>query len=155
MATDTHGWATNFYFTVVFQSKWDMFRCSFSEVSGLDIQIKLDEKRNYTERWAFLPREITHGNITLKRPVTSTNKKEPFSVWLSKCLKQDSVGKIVPYDMIIKLLDENGEPLAGWMCTHAFPISWTLSSLDSQKSELVTETVVVAYNRLERITQSK
>lgn len=152
MATDTHGWATNFYFTVVFQSKWDMFRCSFSEVSGLDMEVKREEI-HYTESWAFFPREITHGNITLKRPVTAVNKKEPFTVWLSKCLKNDKAGKIIPYDMIIKLLDESGEPLAGWMCTHAFPTKWSLSGLDSQKSELATETVVVTYNRLERVTQ--
>lgn len=146
-----HGWATNFYFTVAFQSKWDMFVCSFSEVSGLDVEVKT-EKSSYTENWAFLPREITHGNITLKRPVTAVNKKDPFTVWLSKYLKNDKTGRVIPYDMIIKLLDERDKPLAGWMCTHAFPIKWSLSRLDSQKSELATETVVITYNRIERVT---
>lgn len=154
MAVSTHDWAMNFYFSVVFQSKWDMFRSSFMEVSGLDIQVKLERGQKFTERWAFLPRALRHGNITLKRPLPA-DKKEPFTVWLNKCLKEDKKGKIIPYDMIIKLLDENGEPLVSWMCTHAFPISWTLGSLNSEKSELATETVIIAYNRLERITQSK
>ena len=154
MAASTQNWATNFYFSVVFQSKWDMFRCSFTEVSGLDTQVEFKGFAVEFGNQFFLPRGIKHGNITLKRPMTS-NKKDPFSVWLNKCLKNDRIGKIIPYDMIIKLLDEEGEPMASWMCTHAFPISWTLSSLNSEKSDLATETVVVAYNRLERITQSK
>lgn len=155
MAASTQGWATKFYFSVVFQSKWDMFRSSFTEVSGLDMKVEFMELSICANGWAYLPRVIKHGKITLKRPLVAANKRDPFTVWLNKCLKTDLFGKVIPYDMIIKLLDENGEPLASWMCTHAFPVSWTLSDLDSQKSELATETVVVAYNRLERISQSK
>lgn len=140
----------SFYFLVDFQSKLDHFQTSFTEVSGLDIRLETHEKPNDTGIWIKMPAKVTYGNITLKRPATPLNN-DTFLKWVNKCLKTDKDKRIIPYDVIIKLLDEKGNPLIGWKCAYAYPIQWTPGGLDAEKSGLATETVVLTCNRIDRI----
>ena len=50
-------------------------------------------------------------------------------------------GHLEVYDLVIKLLDLKGKPLAGWLCRHAYPIKWQLEALDSVGSALSCETI--------------
>ena len=97
-----------------------------------------------------MPGKVTYGNITLKRPVMPL-KDDEFAQWVDGCLKADKGGSIIPYNMIVKLLDTEGVPLTAWQCACAYPIQWTLSGLDSGKSELAAETIVITCNRIERL----
>lgn len=139
-----------FHFLVEFQSKLDRFKVSFVEVSGLDIQLKTEDHPNDTGVWIKMPRQATYGNITLKRPVAAL-KTDPFSQWVNKILTTDNDKRIVPYDAIVKLLDSNRNPLAGWQCVRTYPIQWTLDGLDAARNELAIETIVLACNRITRI----
>lgn len=40
------------------------------------------------------------------------------------------------YDLVIKLLNEQGKLLTGWLGRHAYPIKWSLYSREATKSEL-------------------
>ncbi|WP_304252121.1 phage tail protein [Parabacteroides gordonii] len=145
-------WAfpVRFYFMVEFQSKLDRFQTSFTEVSGLDMRVETIKKTSDTGIWITMPGGVQYGKITLKRPIPPDNN-DTFTQWIYKCLKADTNKKMIAYDMIIKLLNKEGNPLAGWICSYAYPLQWTLDSLNSEDSKLVTETVIMACNRIDRL----
>ena len=60
-------------------------------------------------------------------------------------------GHLEVYDLVIKLLDLKGKPLAGWLCRHAYPIKWQLEALDSVGSALSCETITLAYGSMKRL----
>ena len=142
----------SFHFLVDFQKFGEHFQASFSEVSGLDIQLKGEAKLNDSGNRVVLPGEQNFGNITLKRSIVPMGTKDTFSTWVNKAFTPDKGKFIIAYDAIIKLLDDGGNPIAGWKCSCTYPIHWSLSTMNAKKSELAVETVVLVCNRIERIT---
>ena len=100
-----------------------------------------------------MPSRIAYGNITLKRHVTPL-RDDTFTQWINVCLKadKDKGEYIKPYDMVIKLLDKDGNPLEGWNCVCAYPVQWSLSVLNAEKSDVAIETIIMTCNRIERVT---
>ena len=145
-------WAlpVNFYFLVEFQSKFDRFQTSFTEVSGLNMQMSTEEKPSDAGMWIKMPGGTKYGNITLKRPVP-LESNDTFTQWIDNSLQADKDKKMIPYDMIVKLLGKDGKPLAGWICSHAYPTQWSLDALNAEKSGLATESVIMSCNRMDRI----
>lgn len=137
----------DFYFNVEFQSKFDRFTASFTEVSGLGMKITGDKKMTDIGVRVKMPGGVTYDEVTLKRPA----QNDLFAQWVRKCLKADANKVMVPYDMIIKLLDKEGNPAISWMCSHAFPTQWTLGSLNAEQSALAMETIVISCNRIDNI----
>ena len=109
------------------------------EVSGLNMQLQTENKPNDEMTQIQVPNGLSHGNVTLRHPLMPLSDK--FTEWINGC-----------FTYIDKLLNKDGKPLAGWLCSHAYPIQWNLDSLDSMKSELSKESIVMACNRLKRIT---
>lgn len=140
-----------FYFRVDFQRGKEHFQVSFMEVSGLGMQFQINSKPNDEMTRIQVPNGLSHGNITLKRPLMPLSDK--FSEWINGCFTyiEKEPREIKAFDMVIKLLNKDGKPLAGWLCSHAYPIEWNLDSLDSMKSEFSKESIVMACNRLKRI----
>lgn len=132
-----------------------MFQASFAEVSGIGWNFITEEKTGNENQKQKMLQGISYGNITLKRPVASLD--DPFSKWVNSCLTlmllSGSKGWIrkKACDVIIKLLDANGKPLVGWACYYAYPMKYDVSSLNAEKSGLAMETVILTYNRLERV----
>lgn len=116
------------------------------EVSGLEMGLKGKNRPTDSGVWIIMPAGLQYGKITLKRPVDTT---DTFGKWIYKCLKADTNKRMIPYDMIIKLLDKDAQPLVSWTCFHAYPIKWSLGNLDSDKNGLAVETVVMGCNRIE------
>lgn len=141
-----------FYFRIDFQRGKEHFQASFMEVSGLNIQMRTINKRNDEMTRIQIPNGLSYGNVTLKHPLMPLSDK--FTEWINGCFTfiEKNPREIKAFDMVIKLLNENGKPLAGWLCSHAYPIQWNLDNLDSMKSELSKESIVMACNRLKRIT---
>lgn len=139
----------SFYFRVDFQSKFDRFQASFTEVSGLDMRLAGGAKPEFTGLWMNMPKGREYGKVTLKRPVMD----DTFRKWVRKCLEVDQDKRMVAYDMVIKLLDKEGQPLASWLCSHVYPIQWTLGGFIAEKSDLATETIIMGCNRIEFVTQ--
>lgn len=139
----------SFYFRVDFQSKFDRFQASFTEVSGLEMRLEGESKPTDAGIWIKMPGGVKYGKITLKRPMRDDN----FRKWVYQCLEADKDKKMIPYDMVVKLLDKEGQPLAGWLCSHTYPVQWTLSGFSAEKSDLATETVIMGCNRIEFVTR--
>lgn len=140
----------NFYFLVEFQSKLERFQTSFTEVSGLNMQLSTVEKPSDLGLWIIMPGGVKYGNITLKRPVPLTSD-DTFTQWVDECLQADKNKRMIPYDMIVKLLGKDGKPLMGWKCSHSYPTQWNLDALNAEKSGLATESVIISCNRMDRI----
>lgn len=139
----------SFYFRVDFQSKFDRFQASFTEVSGLDMRLVGNAEPEFTGIWMKMPEGREYGKVTLKRPVMD----DTFRKWVRKCLEADQNKKLMVYDMVIKLLDKEGQPLASWLCSHVYPVQWTLGGFVAEKSDLATETIVIGCNRINFISQ--
>ena len=118
---------------------------SCSEVSGLETEY---------EKITYRAEKLSHGDITLKRPVMPLS--EPFTVWMNDCFNSMKTmeKKIRTFDMVIKLLNSQGKPLAGWLGRHAYPVKWSLINLDAAKSELSNETITMICASLKRITNN-
>lgn len=139
-----------FYFRVDFQRQSTHFQVSFLEVSGLSQTIQTSERKNDDYTRTKIPESITNGNITLKCPIYPL--ADSFSKWIDSCFAYADKGTMEAYDMVIKLLDKNGKPSAGWLCSHAYPIKWSLGTLNGAHSGLALETVEMTCNRLKRIS---
>jgi T4-like virus tail tube protein gp19. len=50
------------------------------------------------------------------------------------------------------LLDAGHFPLNNWSVLNAYPVKWDISALNSQKNELVIETLEMAYTNLIRMS---
>ena len=154
-------WAipVGFYFQVDFQRMGGpMFGASFKEVTGLGWEFSLESKLDNSGATIQMPKALRFSKVELKYPVG--DKSEEFQKWLDKCYRifdeiSDSVSpqkrKADMYDMVIKLLDEKGMPLAAWNCYHAYPVKWSLGGLDSETSKLAMESVTMTFNSIRRI----
>ena len=139
----------SFYFRVDFQRGSTHFQASFMQISGLDMVISTEEKGSVMKY--KMPTGISHSDITLKRPLTSCS--DGFTSWVNSWQNwmEGRDGHLEVYDLVIKLLDLKGKPLAGWLCRHAYPIKWQLEALDSVGSALSCETITLAYGSMKRL----
>lgn len=142
----------SFYFRVDFQRGKEHIKASFMEVSGLEMQLIVEDMTDDNNTRTKMPKALSHGCITFKRPIAPLS--EPFTKWMNDCFgyMESKDRKIETYDMVIKLLNEQGKPLAGWLGRHAYPIKWSLGSLDATQSGLSNETITMTCASLKRIT---
>lgn len=141
-----------FYFQVQFHFGSQHITASFQEISGLEQEIKFQELAQAGSDGVKirLPKEVVHGNLTLKRALEPLS--EEFSAWVNKCFNYATNGRITPCTMVISLMDSERKAVASWSCSHVFPTKWNLGTLDAQRSGLAIETMIMTYNRLERKT---
>ena len=127
-----------FYFRVDFQRGKEHFQASFLEVNGLNMQLQTKNKLNDEMIRIQVPNGLSHGNVTLKRPLMPLSDK--FTEWINGCFTY--IEKSPREIKAFKLLNKDGKPLAGWLCSHAYPIQWNLDSLDSMKSEFTGDKTI-------------
>ncbi len=147
----------DYYFLVDFQNMYGLkFQASFFEVSNIGWRINTEEKVTDSNEAILMPKNISPQKVSLKRPVSPIS--DDLASWVNRCatmmyLPGGSSGVYYKKacDVVIKLLDKSGNPIAAWSCNHAYPVSYSLSALKSDSSGLTIETIELAYNRLERI----
>lgn len=139
-----------FYFQVQFHFGNERISASFMEVSGLEQEIITKESDLFANDGTKIKllKEISHGNITLKRSLEPISEK--ITTWVKQCFSYTENGRISPCMLVIFLMDSQRHAIACWACNHTYPIKWSLSALDAQKSGLAIETLTLTYNRIER-----
>lgn len=148
--------SVGFYFKVVFQKPGQAgFQASFLEVSGLSWDMGKKSTRHNDGSHSH-PTGLSYGNVTLKRPLGPLSAS--LAQWIKECQdflsvsrKQKDMKAIPTYDVIIHLLDEEANPKASWQCRNAYLMKWSLGGFDSGKSELLVETIELAFDYLERV----
>ncbi len=132
-----------FYFQVTVDGGLE---ASFQEVSGLDIETDVVEYR-HGDSPVFstikMPGLKKSSDVTLKKG-TFTGDVE-FFTWFSE-LKLNTIERRT---VIIKLLNEKGDPEIIWTLTNAFPKQVQGTDLNSQSSDAAIETLVLAHEGLE------
>ncbi len=129
-----------------FQVDWGGAKLSFTEASGLDMQVEVIEYRHSDSREFSkikMPGMRKYSNITLKRGTFQGDSD--YYDWLSD-IQDDRATK--RRDVVIRLLNEKHEPVASWKAIRCFPVKVQASDLKSDGNEVAIETVEIAHEGL-------
>jgi phage tail-like protein len=119
-------------------------RGSFSEVSGLEVEIVPIEYRNGSEDNTVrkIPGLKKFTNITLKRGVIGE-----LTLW--NWIKSVMDGQVQRANGTITLLDESGQPVMTWKFRRAWPCKWTGPALNAAANEIAIESLELCHEGLE------
>jgi phage tail-like protein len=134
-----------------FQFKIDIggkTQATFSEASGLEMQVKVDEVREggQNEFVHRLPGRIEYGNLVLKRGYAVSNE---FFNWCLTALNRQ--GKPVDRrDVTVTLVEQDaGKIVFAWTFVGAFPVKWSGPSFRSGDSSVAIESLELAHRGLQ------
>lgn len=140
-----------FHFTVAFTSPGpSVSDAAFQEVSGLEAEVDLETvveggENRFVHR---LPKPVKHKNLVLKRGLTDSSGD--LVKWCKSVIENDFTQPIEPKGMTVSLCDGDGDPVATWSITNAYPVKWSVGAFDAMKNELAIETIELAFNTLKR-----
>lgn len=136
--------------TFYFQVQIGTEEVAFKEVSGLHAEMELEtiSEGGLNTYQHQLPKQMKHGNLTLKRAQVSLDSA--LITWVKGILEGDFSAVIQPKNIIIKLLNANGNPAYTWTCENAFPVKWEIDTLDAEKNSILIETLEFTYRSLKR-----
>jgi len=118
----------------------------FQEVSGLSAEINTEEVVEGGEnRFSYrLPTRAKYGNLILKRGMLTDSG---LIGWFRDAVENFD---FTPSDLLVTLLNEKHQPLAGWKFLKAWPVKWAISDFKAQEGAVVVETVELAYTFFKR-----
>jgi phage tail-like protein len=113
---------------------------SFSEVSGLEVELDVIEYRNGSEEITVrkLPGLKKFTNITLTRGIIGDLT---FWNWILAGMN----GSMQRAEMSITLLDEKRNPVMQWNLTRAWPCKWKGPMLNAKGNEVAIETLEICH----------
>jgi phage tail-like protein len=116
----------------------------FSEVSGLQVEIEVQEFREgglneYTHKRAGPVKYPS--NLTLKKGITDSS--ELWS-WYRDVMR----GKIQRKPVDVVLMNSAGEEWRRWKLQNAYPVKWTGPDMKAATSEIAVETLELAHEGL-------
>ncbi len=128
-----------------FEVDWGGVRVGFTEVSGLSVETEVIEYREgnspiYAK--TKMPGMQKYGNITLKRG-TFIADNEYYQWWNS--VKLNTIER---RDIIIKLLNEEHEPVMSWKVFNAWPSKVESTDLKSDGNEVAIESIEIVHEGL-------
>ena len=127
-----------------FQVEWDDHLLTFQEVSGLDAENEAVEYRAGNEpRFSAIsmPGMEKNSDVTLnKGSFVSDNN---FWGWYDHMRIQHA-----KTSMVIKLIDESGEPTMTWTLANAWPKQITGSDLEANGDQVAIESIVITHEGL-------
>lgn len=118
---------------------------AFQEVSGLSVEMTTEEVACGGEnRFKYqLPNIPKHQNLVLKRGVWYGDSK--LRQWCTDSLNGNFIKTIYTQDLQLKLYNEKQIPAMTWNVYGAYPVKMQASELHSEKSQLMIETIEMAY----------
>ncbi len=126
---------TVFHFSV----SWGGENIGFSEVSGLSQEIQAIEYRDGLMSGNTLPLKRPGmrkaGNITLKKGMVAANND--FYTWLNNS-GQPNVER---RDLVITLLNDEGQPMFVWSVSQAWPVKCEGPGLKASGNDIAIESV--------------
>ncbi|MBV8255963.1 MAG: phage tail protein [Chitinophaga sp.] len=124
-----------FHFTV----SWGGDNIGFSEVSGLSQELQAIEYRDGLMSGTTLPLKRPGlkkaGNITLKRGIAPTNSD------LYNWLNNHGQPNVERRDLIISLLNDEGNPVFVWTISQAWPVKLEGPGLKASGNDIAIESV--------------
>jgi phage tail-like protein len=117
---------------------------SFSEVSGLSVEVTPIEYRDGTDEKTVrkVPGLAKYGNVTMKRGVSG---HVGFWNWIRRGMN----GDVQRQEGYIALLNEDRQEVMRWNFRNAWPTKYTGPGFNAKNNEIAIETLEVALERLE------
>lgn len=141
----------SFYFKVEFFIGPDWPELAFREVSGISEPDRKETAGGGENGFGFrLPKRIKHTNLVCKRALAPL-EQGVLSDWIKS--SSDFRERIRPCPILVLLMDAQGNKLAAWNVTNAYPVKWEISHPDARKDEPAIETLEFAYTKIERREQ--
>jgi phage tail-like protein len=128
---------------------WGGTRVGFTEVSGLDFETEVIEYRegsSPTYNKKKQPGLTKYSNITLKRG-TFLGDFEFFQWWRNTMMFLEQ-GAQFRRDVVIKLLDDQHNPIIVWVLKKAWPCKLTYAPLKADANEVMIETLELVHEGL-------
>ena len=128
-----------------YQVEWGGEKMSFSEVSGLSMEIQMIEYRDGDSKQyeaLKMPGIPKYGNLTMKKGILPADNK--FFDWVNTT----ALNTVERKDIIISLLNEAHEPVMTWKAINAFPVKVEGPGLKSTGNEVAIESIEVAHEKL-------
>ena len=141
-AQDANWPLPKFYFMVDWGSTTNI---PFQEVGGLDIEAQIIEYRHGNSpdfSTIKMPGMVKTGNVTLRKGVFA--KDNSFWDWYNQ-IKMNTIAR---QDVVIKLLDEGGNPTMTWTLRNAWPTKISSTDLKSDGSEVAIESLEISHEGL-------
>jgi phage tail-like protein len=128
------------------------FRVGFTEVSGLDFETEVIEYREGSSKKynkSKQPGLTKYSDITLKRG-TFEGDLDYFNLWKETYFFQEGnkTGSKYRRSIIIKLLNENHEPILIWKLENAWAKKIQSTDLKADANEVAIETMEIAHEGL-------
>lgn len=144
MASNTD-YPVGFYFSLSFDGE----DAAFQEVSGINKEYGIEEVTSGGEnRFKYrLPNVASSKNLVLKRAIVPTGSQ--LISWCSDTMDNGLSSTIETKDVSVNLLDNEGKVLKKWTFYNAYPVNYSVSDLKSQESEIVIESIELAYTYFE------
>lgn len=145
-----------FHFRVEFTGISGLSEQFFQEVSGLSWELEVEDLpaggvNEYTIR---LPRRLRYPNLMLKRSMYADTA---LAKWMGDTIADYFVNpsrKKVPEgitDIMISLLNYDGDVLARWQVKSAFPLKWNLSPFNAMESKFAQEIFEFGYQSFKQL----
>ncbi len=134
----------SFHFKVSFEGFNKETDFNFQSVTGLDVSITMETKREAGEnRFVHhVPKDVTYTDLVLKRGVFRPSESD-ITDWFNKAIREF---RFSPRNIQISLLDEKHEPLMVWNVVHALPKTWKMPEFNAEKGEVLIESMTLAYS---------
>ncbi|MBV7530814.1 phage tail protein [Chitinophaga sp. sic0106] len=126
-----------------FSVSWGGDNIGFSEVSGLSQELQAIDYRDGLMSGTTLPLKRPGlkkaGNITLKRGLTTANNE--FYLWLNN----NGQPNVERRDLVISLLNDEGNPVFVWTVLQAWPVKIDGPGLKATGNEIAIESIDLAH----------
>jgi phage tail-like protein len=137
----------NFHFKVEFSLGKEDIDIRFQSVSGLDSVLDTETvKEGGENRFEHVvPVRRKYGPLVLKRGLIKPSDSG-ITAWLKKAFDDENVTALPT--VVIKLLNEQHQPLMSWTINNVWPRSWKIGELNAEQGGVLIETLELNYNRL-------
>jgi phage tail-like protein len=120
----------------------------FQKVSGISAAIETsaveEGGENLSSGFRF-PEKVNYENLRLERGLTLLS---PLNNEFDKAMTDL---KLRPSGVLVILFAESGLPFSAWLFRKAYPVKWSITDLDAGASNVVVETMELAYQEFKPI----
>jgi phage tail-like protein len=138
-----------FHFSVIFELLPQFsIDTKFQSVGGLKGTLEMESiKEGGQNRFMHqLPIRSGYQDLVLKRGLTSD--MSGVSMW---CLNAIENFNFSPANLLVSLLNENGNPVKAWYVSHAIPLSIDYGDFNAEENKIVIESIALKYNFFKEI----
>ena len=120
---------------------------SFQEIDGISMEMEMEtiDWGGETGKHYQVPKGVKYSNLVLSRGVIIIGSF--FADWCFETMQSTFEKKIRTKKVTVNLLDpkDADKSLASWAFFDAYPVKWKISKFNAQQSEIVTESIELAY----------